>query len=399
MDLLNKEALQDLARVHTDPCVSLFMPTMRVESELSQNPIRWKNLLRETHQRLKAAGRSETAIDRLLAPARSLLDDSGFWLHQSDGLAGFLTPDDATFYRLPLSFDEFVYTGERFLLKPLFPMVATNNRFYVLALSQNNVRLYQATHYSVSPIHSEDIPKSIHELLIDEVSEQSIQFHTAQRVGGGEHTSVAHGQGRQGKDNRSDPNDEVRRFFQEIDKGVQRVLRDENAPLVLAGVSHYLPIYRQVNSYPHLVDDAVIAGSPDHLQGKELHPKAWELVEPRFLENQAEGLASFEEQHGQQTGLASNDVEDIVAAAHYGRVDTLFVPVGAHTWGRFDAEANVVTLHDERQPGDDELLDYAAIHTFLNGGTVHALKPHNMPGGAQLAALYRYPVESPSAAG
>ena len=71
-------------------------------------------------------------------------------------------------------------------------------------------------------------------------------------------------------------------------------------------------------------------------------------------------------------------------------VDTLFIEIGAHVWGVYDEVANRIEIHDERQPGDEDLLDLAAVHTFLQGGTVHALRPENMPGENGLAATFRY---------
>jgi hypothetical protein len=59
-------------------------------------------------------------------------------------------------------------------------------------------------------------------------------------------------------------------------------------------------------------------------------------------------------------------------------------------WGTFDPMASSVHLHAERAPADEDLLDFAAIHTLANGGTVHAMKQEEVPDKALLAALYRY---------
>jgi hypothetical protein len=50
----------------------------------------------------------------------------------------------------------------------------------------------------------------------------------------------------------------------------------------------------------------------------------------------------------------------------------------------------VFQLRDEPQPGDEDLLDSAAVHTFLNGGTVYAVEPVEVPDEATLAAVFRY---------
>lgn len=396
MDHLTRDQLRTLASHKGTPCVSILMPTYHVEAELAQNPIRWKNMLREVRRELKEDGHREPEIEALLAPAQSLLDDEHFWLHMSEGLAGFLSPETTQFFRLPIDFEELVVTGSHFHLKPLFPLIATNNRFFVLALSQNNVRLFQGTHYSMNEVESTEIPKDIMDALLKyEEEERSLQHHSGGAPTGNANrrASVMHGQGRPGDDVHSRPKDLIWRYFHKIKDGVQETLRDERAPLVLAGVSYYLPIYRDVNTYGHLVEDQIIAGNPEHSSARQLHDKAWAIVEPMFSASQGQSIDRFQQQFNTDGGLASSDVKEIIPAAVYGRIDTLFVPIGKHLWGRYDADNNAVEIHDDHRAGDDDLLDLAAVHTYLNGGTVHALKPENMPADFGLAALFRFPAD------
>ena len=50
--------------------------------------------------------------------------------------------------------------GDRFHLKPLLPLLTGDGRFYVLAVSQNAVRLLQGTRHSIHEIRPELMPKS-----------------------------------------------------------------------------------------------------------------------------------------------------------------------------------------------------------------------------------------------
>jgi hypothetical protein len=45
-----------------------------------------------------------------------------------------------------------VIVSERFHVKPLLPLLSGDGRFYVLALSQNEIRLLQGTRYSVEQV-------------------------------------------------------------------------------------------------------------------------------------------------------------------------------------------------------------------------------------------------------
>lgn len=391
MELFNRQDLKRLAQAEDDVCISIYMPTVRFESDLSQNPIRYKNLLREARQQLASQGYRDDRIDELLSAAKRQLDSTRFWRRMSEGMAAFITAESTTFYRLPISFDEVVVVGDSFHLKPLFPLIATNNRYYLLALSKNDVRLYQGTHYSLNEISSADIPSDIVEAILQyEDPERQLQQHTGKKTSRGRHDAVFHGQGVTSDDLSSEPQTELKRFMREVDESLRDRLQDEQAPLLLAGVEEYLPYYRDANRYPHLIEDQMVAGSPEDLTVDELHEQSWQIVEPVFLEAQETSLEQFRTAYHTDGGMASDDFHEIVPAAVFGRVDTMFVPVGLHRWGAYDAAQNVVTVHDAQEPGDDDLLNYAAVQAYLNGATVHALRPENMPDGFSLAATFRY---------
>jgi hypothetical protein len=69
-------------------------------------------------------------------------------------------------------------------------------------------------------------------------------------------------------------------------------------------------------------------------------------------------------------------------------VDQLFVKLNLHQWGTFDSDTQTITLHADAEPGDEELLDLAAIQTILNDGMVYAIDP--LPDEPPLAAMFRY---------
>ena len=93
-------------------------------------------------------------MQKMLEPASKLLQDSHFWQHQSDGLAIFLSSNRARRYRLPLNFAELVVVADHFHISPLLPLFTGDGQFYILALSQNEVRLLLGTRYSVSEVTS-----------------------------------------------------------------------------------------------------------------------------------------------------------------------------------------------------------------------------------------------------
>jgi hypothetical protein len=89
-------------------------------------------------------------------------------------------------------------------------------------------------------------------------------------------------------------------------------------------------------------------------------------------------------------GKSSNRLAEVLLAAVDGRIETLFLANGVRQWGTFDAEKRVIELHDAAHPNNEDLLDLAAVQTYLNGGTVYVVKPGEVPGGDVSAAVLRY---------
>ena len=150
-----------------------------------------------------------------------------------------------------------------------------------------------------------------------------------------------------------------------------------------------MPLYREVTSYQHLVD-AVIPGNPESLSAEELHRYAWELLEPLFDVEKENARRRFAE--SQATQMASDDLRKVALAAHYGQVDTIFVSRDQKQWGQLDPDSAKVMLHDEPQSDDIDLLDAAAVQTFLHGGTVYVVDNDAVPGEKGIAAIFRSPV-------
>jgi len=311
------------------------------------------------------------------------LADDFFWRHQSEGLAIFSSPVMFRHFRLPYGFQELVVVAERFHIKLLLSLLSGDGLFYVLALSQNAVRLLQCSRYSVRPVTPEGVPGSLAEVLKYDEAERQLQFHTGTGTGTGKRAAIFHGQG-VGID---DVKDNILRYFQQVDRGLHELLREEQSPLVIAGVDYLHSIYRQANSYSYLLQGG-IQGNVDEMRAEELQEQAWSVVKPYFEREQLDALNHYREIVG--TGLAADDVEQLVWAAYDGRIKTLFVALGVQQWGTLDTEQRKIHLYKKAEPGTEDLLDFAAVQTLIQGGTVYAVEPEKVPSSTPVAAIFRY---------
>jgi len=391
-DLLSKETLRTLLAPGGTPCVSLYMPTERMGRETQQNPIRLKNLLRRTEEELTTLGLRSTDIRTLLAPAEERLSDAAFWQQQSDGLAIFLRDAQMYNYRLPSRLEETVVVNERFYIKPLLPLLTDDGNFYLLALNQKGVHLYQGSRFTLHELTlPENVPTSLAEELQYDEFEPSLQFHTG--TGQSTHATGTRRAMYFGSGDESEAaaaKEQLLRFFRHLDNGVREAIREyENRPLVLVGIEYLQGLYREANAYKFLMDGG-IEKDPEALTPEELHQGAWPVVEPMFQAARQQATDTYLHLAGTGDQRAAHTLESIVAAAYYQRVDTLFAPSGGQQWGTFDPESMKMQVHTARKPGDEDLFDFATAHTILNGGTVYTLEPADLPGGAEIAALFRY---------
>ena len=66
------------------------------------------------------------------------------------------------------------------------------------------------------------------------------------------------------------------------------------------------------------------------------------------------------------------------------------IGVGEQLWGHYNPDTRTLEHHDTPDTQTDDLLNYAAIQTFLNGGTVYAVPKEHVPNGGLIAAIYRF---------
>jgi hypothetical protein len=386
MQLISQQEIQSLIRKNGGFCVSIFLPTVRA-GDTQQNKIRLKNLLRTAEQRLEEHGIRGPEAAELLKPARTLLDDQTWWEHQEEGLAVFIANDVFKTFRLPIAFRELVAVEKRFHLKPLFPLFNGDGHFYILCLTKRDIRLFSCYRFSVQEVDLGEMPRTFTEVM-GELTRRYTQFQASTSSKTVSRSPIFPGHGT-GED---DYKAEMQKFFKLVDNNLEHLAVDvdRDAPFVLAGVEYVLPRFKEVTRLPHVMDEA-LTGNPDGLSPEELHDRAWEIVEPYFLEDRRKAAERFGDLQG--TGRAAWDIREILPAAYDGRVDSIFTARGVRIWGTYDPQKREVRFQEEQNAqsdGSEDLLDRAAVQTFLHGGKVFAVEQQEVPKGYAAAAVFRY---------
>ncbi len=278
--LPSESALKELEDFNEPYCVSIYFPYSKpVTTGTNPNFISLKNLIREADEVLSAAYMDEKTIKRTLRPARKLLTDQVMASLRDEGMTLFLHENFSRIYKIPDGHLEPLVTIEYgFNLDPLRQTIEDNTRYYLLALSHENVRLFEGDRYSLGPVYLRNFPASMSEALrLDEYPRWS-ETHSVAPANRAARSEGFHSQYNQKQVDKK----QLLQFFHLVDQRLHKFLHAKQTPLVLAGVGYLIPIYKKVNSYHFLAPKAIV-GNTDHARLSELQRKAWEIVhQPSF---------------------------------------------------------------------------------------------------------------------
>ncbi len=387
-ELASFQSLTDLKQILSSagPCISVYMPlstasTAGANPNLKQNELHWKELVRSLEDRIEVYGEA----------GRELLDSLQSWdaiapegEPQGKSIGVFRSPETCSVTWLLEEVGERAVIGPHFYVRPLLSQLTHPETFYLLALSQKNVRLLRCTSRT-----SEEVPLPQGIPVSFDAFMNSVKRDHNDRNSGSTGPSSGHnktgalapmGADKEAKD------EFLSHFFRQIDRGINELLRNNSEPLVLAAVEYELPIYQEINSYPQLAAESV-QGAPNGLKAGEMHARAIDALNKCYEHKVDEALAEWNHRVG---GGASSRLKDVVTAAHDGRILTLLVSDSQELTGIFDDTTHTVKGRETGGPQDEDLINDAAVQTVLHAGKVLVAPHHKMPNGAPMAAIFRF---------
>jgi hypothetical protein len=379
MSVVRRDTIEHLINETKEVNVTIFLPTHKKGEEGKQDSIRLKNLIQKVKNELLEKGWKEQRVEDLFEQVISKTEENQFWLHQDKGLAIYLNENYFDFFKVPVSADENYYIAENFLITPLLELQNHHGIYHVLLLSQNETKMFKIAPDQTTEVEFESVPTSMEEHLKYHVHERSIQQHSGTAGNG----AMYHGQG--GDKNEDDK--ELELFLKHIENKVTKYLKKESGPLILAGPDKMVAYYKKANKYSNLLDEA-IKGNSDNKSPKELAEESWEIAEHYFQEDIESDIERFNNLQG--SDLISTELEEIVKSAYYGKVDTLFVPMGTRQFGIFNPDENKVNMSESLNGEAVDLINYAAISAIRTGSTLYGLPKSEIPKNSGLAAIYRY---------
>ena len=327
----------------------------------------------------------ENEVRPLLEQFRALADDGDFRKNTHDGLAVLAAKDMFRVYRLQRPAAELAVVVNSFHLKPLMRILQTADRYHVLGLHRQEIKLFEGNRDVMDEIElDQDLPWTITEALGEELNEPHQTVASYGGVGQG-HSPMHHGHG----GGESEVDSDAKRFFRAVDRAVlEHHSQPSGLPLILATLPEHHHMFHEVSQNPFLLPESLDI-HPDALSSiDELRQRAWQLIEPRYLAC----LAGLAEEFGtaRSKRLGDDDLAQVAKAVVSGRVATHLIEARRENPGKIHAPTEDITIGDLGHPDVDDVPDDLGALALKMGGRVVVVPSGQMPTQSGIAAIYRY---------
>lgn len=355
--------MQDLQET-SGQCVSLYLPLNGAREGATVFATRLKAALKRAQQQLAEEFGEEAAANwppkELTGFAKTLRKGP-----QNGGIAIFSANGKTRVYHAPEMWNEHIHAGTEFYIRPLLSMIMRPPAFYLLALSEQNVRLLRCTADSAEEVLlPESIPGNLAEATHFKQPDHRLEHGSASSHRQGDERGI-----RFGTSADEEKHDlYLRQFFSKIDSALRPLFTNQQHPLMLAGVKRHFTLYSDVNTYEKLLEQGV-EGSPEWLSSLDLHLLATEAWEAYQKAVEAEVLKELNRADSQAKLV--KDALKLLPAVEAGRVHHL------------------VLSGEKSGDATDNLVNHLAIAALRQRSRISVLNNHSVPGGCA-AGILRY---------
>lgn len=367
VDVPTRDEFMALAAERSDVCVSIYIETTPVSTEIEGSRIAFANAVRAAMAQLEAVDTDKRRLWPLAEQLDDLAEDDEFWAHQARSLAVLATPERLVSFRLANNLAPTVQVSDRFHLKPLLRALTHPHAGFILALSENGVRLVEffsdmAPHDVRVPDLPRDAASSAGKASLNDRSHSS-------RIVGSEGKKVR-----------------LRQYARAVDAALRPVLAGQVTPMILASNPPLGPIFRSVASYPRLLAEG-FEEEVDRLTPLQLAEHARTALDTAYGAEVAELRERFAVRDGQ--GRATSDVAVAARAAAQGAIETLLVDMDAVVPGTIDEETGSVAFGEEGAASYG-VTDQIAMMALATGARVVSVRASDLPRETPVAATLRY---------
>jgi len=361
---MTRNELKKIQSIHDEPCISILMPTHRQHPENKQDPIRLKNLIKETEKRLSHE-LSKSGAGLLIDKLNKLTDTIDFQ-YVLDGLALFVSKNHEYKFIFPFPVKERLLIDRTFATRDLVFAVNRSQPYYLLLLNDKMSRVFFGVRENIDEISSNGFP--VYNKFVQMIENAELQ-HTNDRL--------------------QENIEKDRNYLREVDRELRKINNEKEYPVIVAGVERTIAIFRDVTRYPENIA-ASVKGNYDKLPVSELPDLVWPKAKEGFSRRQSEVLNKLGEAAGQKK--TASGIDEVWKLAAEGRAAEIVVEINFHYPAKLDQTGMQLIPVDASDKIDimDDAVDELIETVISKGGRVYFVKNGMLEKYGRIAAILRY---------
>lgn len=377
IDVPTQDEILELASIREAACVSIYVHAAAGPDASATARIEVHTRLRSATELLEAAGTDADTIESIRAAVESLLVERDFWRRDTRTLAIFVNGSSLVSFHLANTLLGLTEVSDRFAITPVLRATSFPHSAFVLALSQNAVRLIDVS--PASPASEIEVPDLPHDLKTTVALDLTNDRQTLAHLRTSE-----------------DPKVRMREFSQAVDRALRAIVADSDRPMILAAAEPLASIYRSVSSYARLANE-MITGNPETISALELAASATPILDATHATELATQTPRFHDRTSR--GLADDTLIGVALAATSKAIDTLFVDIDRRIPGRIDELTGIITrTEDENEMPENkttyDVIDEIVRRALSSDARIFAVRGSEVPGNGPVAAILRFPLNA-----
>lgn len=362
VDIPGREEFSRLSDIRSDACISIYLETSPLRQNLEASKIQLGNFIKEALQLVEEKGMDKRRLAMLEEELYSVLEDVDFWDFHARSLAILATPESIVTYRLANNLPNQLEVSERFYLKPLLRALTFPHSAYILALSVNEARLIE---FFADVPPAEVVIPNMPTCKRDAMGEAALNDH---------HHGAVHHKVR------------LAQYTRKVDQALRPLFASHDHPLFLVAAEPLASIYRATNSLSNLTDETLFTNA-EHIGLSDLVSQVRPLLD-NYYQAQLDSLKTrFEIRSGERR--VTQELSDAARAATFGAIELLLINIESSIKGTID-ENGLISFDDNEI--SYSIIDEIAKRAIATGARVLAVRGEDLPSGADLHAILRYPL-------
>lgn len=354
------QKLKTIKNIVSENCVTLILNTHRTKPDNQKDPLALKNSIKEVQERL-ATSIDKRIVERIMTQLQNVeksIDHS----HNLESLIVFANENMSDFVRLPITVTERVVIDTSFATRDLIRAMHFEFNYYVLVLSQNEVRLIEA----------------FNDKVVEEVKGLFPIENTWLKTKSSAESA-----------NASRQRNLIAEFFNRVDKEVNAVRKNNPLKVFICADENNYHDYVNVADEKNTIYPIFLNRNRLDDKAHAIVNEAWKLLQS--YKTDLNNARKTELKAAVSNGKFMSDINDIWNAIHQGRVETLFIEEHLFQKAKWvDHVIHPIADNSNEPDSVDDIYDEMIAKNMAFGGEVVFLPENELSKFNGFGAGLRY---------